>query len=67
MIAGRGSPIAFCRAMGTRREESPDSTGRALGNTQAERSDTGATENIPPMADGGDVHGTHCTRVVRLR
>ncbi len=26
---------------------------RVLGNTQAERSDTGATENIPPM-DGAD-------------
>ena len=31
-------------------EESPDSTGRALGNAQAEKSDTGATENRPPMA-----------------
>jgi len=25
--------------------------GRALGNTQAERSDTGTTENKPPMAE----------------
>jgi len=31
-------------------EESPDSKGRVLGNAQAERSDTSATEKIPPMA-----------------
>ena len=34
----------------TRREESPDFMGRALGNSQAERSDTSTTENRPPMA-----------------
>jgi len=34
----------------TLREESPDFMGRALGNTQAERSDTSTTENKPPMA-----------------
>ncbi len=33
-----------------RQEESPDSKGRALGNTQAEQSDTSTTENKPPMA-----------------
>ena len=33
------------------REESPDSKGRALGNAQAEQSDTSTTENKPPMAD----------------
>src|SRR5207245_6894307 len=33
-----------------RSEESPDSQGRVLGNAQAERSDTGATESTPPMA-----------------
>lgn len=32
-------------------EESPDSEGGALGNSQAERSDTGTTENRPPMAE----------------
>ena len=31
-------------------EESPDFMGRALGNSQAERSDTSTTENKPPMA-----------------
>ena len=34
----------------TLREESPDFMGRALGNSQAERSDTSTTENRPPMA-----------------
>ena len=34
-------------------EESPDSKGTVLGNAQAERSDTGATESIPPMAGSG--------------
>lgn len=33
------------------REESPDSMGRALGNSQAEQSDTCTTENKPPMAE----------------
>jgi hypothetical protein len=33
-----------------RREESPDFKGGTLGNTQAEQSDTGTTENRPPMA-----------------
>ena len=32
------------------REESPDSMGGALGNSQAEQSDTCTTENKPPMA-----------------
>ncbi len=32
------------------REESPDSMGRALGNSQAEQSDTSTTEIKPPMA-----------------
>ena len=32
------------------REESPDFMGRALGNSQAERSDTSTTEIKPPMA-----------------
>jgi len=31
-------------------EESPDFMGRALGNSQAEQSDTSTTENRPPMA-----------------
>jgi hypothetical protein len=44
---------------GAMREESPDSTGRVLGNTQAERSDTGATENIPPMAERCAVSAKH--------
>jgi len=35
-------------------EESPDFMGRALGNSQAERSDTSTTENRPPMAKGRD-------------
>ena len=35
---------------GNAREESPDFMGRALGNSQAERSDTSTTENRPPMA-----------------
>ena len=34
----------------TLREDSPDFMGRALGNSQAERSDTSTTENKPPMA-----------------
>ena len=33
-----------------RREESPDFKGGTLGNAQAEQSDTGTTENRPPMA-----------------
>jgi hypothetical protein len=41
----------FYWATGRRREESPDSKGRVLGNAQAEQSDTGATENKPPMAE----------------
>lgn len=39
--------VARCLA---HREESPDSTGRALGNSQAEQSDTSTTEIKPPMA-----------------
>ena len=38
------------------REESPDSMGRALGNSQAEQSDTGTTEIKPPMAKAMESH-----------
>ena len=46
------------------REESPDSMGRALGNSQAERSDTGTTEIKPPMADAT---GSHLVAVAQVR
>ena len=49
------------------REESPDSKGRVLGNAQAERSDTGATENRPPMAESRRVQGTQRTTSSRIR
>jgi len=42
------------------REESPDSMGRALGNSQAERSDTSTTENKPPMAEAAGLHLDRC-------
>ncbi len=48
------------------REESPDSRGRVLGNPQAERSDTGATENRPPMAERGYMTTGGIT-LIRLR
>jgi len=38
------------------REESPDSTGGALGNSQAEQSDTSTTEIKPPMAKAMEFH-----------
>ncbi len=38
------------------REESPDSMGGALGNSQAEQSDTCTTENKPPMAKATGSH-----------
>jgi hypothetical protein len=43
--------------MSKHREESPDSKGRALGNSQAEQSDTSTTESKPPMAWVTDVLG----------
>ena len=48
-------PVARVRRPGDRpipvsEKESPDSKGKALGNAQAERSDTSTTENRPPMA-----------------
>jgi hypothetical protein len=46
MIARPGTRVAG--ASGGRKVRTPQ--GRALGNTQAEQSDTGATESIPPMA-----------------
>src|SRR2546425_13166349 len=58
-----------------RSEESPDSQGRVLGNAQAERSDTGATESTPPMAGvrkivgsgKGEMVGQEPTAVVATR
>ncbi len=44
------------RSMREYREESPDSKGRALGNSQAERSDTSTTESKPPMAEATGVY-----------
>jgi len=44
----------------TPREESPDFMGRALGNAQAERSDTGTTENKPPMAKATGPQSNRC-------
>ncbi|ALA57287.1 hypothetical protein NITMOv2_0852 [Nitrospira moscoviensis] len=46
------------------REESPDSMGRALGNSQAEQSDTGTTENKPPMAKAT---GSHLVAAAQVR
>lgn len=42
------------------REESPDSTGRALGNSQAEQSDTSTTEIRPPMAEAMESESDRC-------
>lgn len=49
------------------REESPDSMGGALGNSQAEQSDTCTTENKPPMAKatGFNLVATDQVRVKR--
>jgi len=44
----------------TLREESPDFMGRALGNSQAERSDTSTTENRPPMAKAMGLQSSRC-------
>ncbi|GKS66420.1 hypothetical protein YTPLAS72_37240 [Nitrospira sp.] len=46
------------------REESPDSTGRALGNSQAEQSDTSTTEIKPPMAKA---IGSHLVAAAQVR
>ncbi len=46
------------------REESPDSKGRALGNAQAEQSDTSTTENKPPMANAT---GSHLVAAAQVR
>ena len=46
------------------REESPDSMGRALGNSQAEQSDTSTTENKPPMANAT---GSHLVAAAQVR
>jgi len=48
--------IGWSLVAATLREESPDFRGGALGNTQAERSDTGTTENRPPMAKAMGPH-----------
>jgi hypothetical protein len=45
------------------REESPDSTGRALGNSQAEQSDTSTTEIKPPMAKAMGFHPVAAAQV----
>ena len=46
------------------REESPDSMGRALGNSQAEQSDTSTTEIKPPMAK---TMGSHLIVAAQVR
>ena len=46
------------------REESPDSMGRALGNSQAEQSDTSTTEIKPPMANAT---GSHLVAAAQVR
>jgi hypothetical protein len=53
--------VARCLA---HREESPDSTGRALGNSQAEQSDTSTTEIKPPMAKA---MGSHLVAEAQVR
>ena len=53
--------VARCLA---HREESPDSTGRALGNSQAEQSDTSTTEIKPPMANA---MGSHLVAEAQVR